>query len=164
MPTSAATARAARSWSPVSSTGSRPSSRSRATASAEVALTVSDDDEHAARGAVPADEHRGAALGLRRVERLGELGRHDQPLGLEQCRAAHDRTTSRDVADHAEALAVGEAAHLGVLGARGGLGHGARDRVLGAVLQRGGDAAYLVDGRLRRQGARPRRPGSSARW
>ena len=41
MPTAAATARAARSLSPVSSTGRRPRPRSRVTASAEVGLTVS---------------------------------------------------------------------------------------------------------------------------
>ena len=69
MPTCAATARAARSLSPVSRTGRRPRLRSPATASAEVALTVSATTSTARRRAVP--RRRTRACGRRPRRRRG---------------------------------------------------------------------------------------------
>ena len=64
IPTSAATARAVASLSPVSSTGRRPSALSDATASADVGLTVSATTSTRAGRAVPAGGDRRAARAL----------------------------------------------------------------------------------------------------
>jgi hypothetical protein len=73
MPTSAATARAARSLSPVSSIGASPRRFSSATASL-LGFDRVGEDQHAAGGAVPADRDRGAPGGLGRVHRGSQLG------------------------------------------------------------------------------------------
>ena len=67
MPTSAATARAVVSLSPVSRTGRSPSAFREATASAELSLTVSATTKTRGRLAVPAGGDRGlpARLGRR---------------------------------------------------------------------------------------------------
>ena len=108
MPTLAATARAARSLSPVSSTGRRPSSRSWATASAEVALTVSAHDQHGRVADRPS--RRARACGRRLGGLLGGAqvgGRLQRPVGEEPFAGRRPRRGRRRRPD-AEPLRVGE--------------------------------------------------------
>ena len=110
MPTSAATARAVVSLSPVSRTGRRPSAFSDATASAELSLDGVGDDEHARSPGRPSRRRSRSARAPRR------------PGGRRRARAARciaqsassagrpdDQRVAVDDALDAEALAVGEA-------------------------------------------------------
>ena len=109
MPTSAATARAVVSLSPVSSTGRRPSAFSDATASAERRLDGVGDDEDRGRSAVPAGGDRGLAARLGGAAGGVELGREvHRPVGQQRGPADDQRVAVDDALD-AEALAVGEA-------------------------------------------------------
>ena len=146
MPTWSATARAARSLSPVSRIGVSPRVRRSAIAAALVGLIGVGDDDRGADGAVPADEHRGVAGVLGGGLGVGELGGEGHgPVGEEPF-AAGDDAVAVDDALHAEAFEVGEVFDRGqradaVAGAGGdGLGDG----VLGGVLERAGEAQHLV--------------------
>ena len=142
MPTWSATARAARSLSPVSRMGVSPRRRSAVIASGLVGLMVSATMIGGADGAVPADEHGGVAerfgAGLGVDEGRGE--RHG-PVGEEPF-APDDDGVAVDDAVHAEALDVGEALDRGqraeTLSGAGGDGVG--DGVLGGVLECAGEA------------------------
>ena len=145
MPTSAATARAVVSLSPVSRTGRSPSAFSDATASAELSLTVSATTKTARRSAVPAGGDRGLPARLGGAAGGVELGRQvHRPVG-QQRGAPDDERVAVDDALDAEALAVGEALDRRerALGG-GGLGDRLGDRVLGGVLERADEPQRLV--------------------
>ena len=145
IPTAAATARAARSLSPVSSTGRRPEAAQLADRLGRGRLHRVGDDEHGADLAVPAGGDGGAPRRLR--GRLGcfQLGRQVQrPVG-EQLGPPGDDGVTVDDALHAEALAVLEGLDGGQ-GAEplpGGAGDGLGDGVLGGVLHGADEAQHL---------------------
>ncbi len=146
MPTSAATASAARRLSPVSSTGRSPSRRSSAIAAALVGFTVSattttprDAPSQPTRTAVrPAASARIRGVTQRGVERHRPVGEEALPAG--------DDGVPVDDAGHAEALRAGEALDRGEVepASRAPAAIGAGDRVLGRVLQRTGQPQHLV--------------------
>ena len=145
MPTSSATARAVVSLSPVSRTGRRPSAFSDATASADVALTVSATTKTAV--ACPSQPAAiavcpRASAARRAASSAG--GRCMRPIG-QQRGPAHDQRVALDDALDAEPFAVGEALDRGQRARRRrGGGDGLGDRVLGGVLERADQAQRLV--------------------
>ena len=109
MPTWAATWRAAASLSPVSRTGVSPSSRSRATASADVGLTVSPTTmTPRARPSQPTATARAPLAPARASTASASDGGRCCDHSLEQARPADDDGVALDDALDAEALAVGE--------------------------------------------------------
>ena len=165
MPTSAATARAVVSLSPVSRTGRSPSACSDATASADVVLDGVGDDEHGAWRVRPSRRRSRSARAPRRPggRRRARPGRCMRPVG----RAAAGRPTmsacpsTMPSTPRPSRLAKPSTAASGPAAA-GGRGDGLRDRVLGGVLERADQAQRLV-ALARRRRRRPRR-GSSCRW
>ena len=146
MPTSAATARAVVSLSPVSSTGRRPSARSEATASADVGLTVS-----ATTSSPRTAPSQATATAVRPCDsaaspgRLELGGQRERAVGQERRPSDLHAATADDALD-AEALVVGEARERGQRAERvaGGARDRLRDRVLGGVLERAGHAEHRV--------------------
>ena len=163
MPTSAATALAVVSLSPVSRTGRSPSAFRRCDGLDGGRLDGVGDDEDGLRLAVPAGGDGGLPLGLGGSAGGVELAREVHRPVREQGRPTHDDGVAVDDALDTEAFAVGEALDGWqlVLGGRG-RGDGLGDGVLGGVLQRARPAAAPARGRRPRR-ARCRR-GSSCRW
>ena len=146
MPTWSATARAARSLSPVSRTGFKPSARRRAMASALVGLTVSattsrarSSPSHPARIAVRPSASA-ASLAARRSG-----GRRHRPVGEQRLAAGDDGVTVDDALD-AETFEVGEVldGRSGPRSVAGGAGDRFGDRVLGGVFERTDQSEHLV--------------------
>ena len=145
MPTSAATARAVSSLSPVSSTGRRPSALSSAIACRRGRLDGVGDDEHGGRLPVPAGGDRRLAALLGGAPRRVEGSAAARGPSREQRGAAGDQGVAVDDALDAETLAVGEALDGGQrAGRRGRAGDRLGDRVLGGVLERADEAQRLV--------------------
>jgi hypothetical protein len=157
--------RAARSLSPVSSTGRRPSARSSAIASAEVSLTVSATTRTPRAAPSQATTTRcGPRLGGRapRAEASGS----DRPLSASSA-AAGDDGVAVDDALHAEALGVGEGLdrrQLDPSSIRDRGGDGRSDRVLGGVLERAGEAQHSSSSVPAVGGHDRRRRAPSGRW
>ena len=132
MPTWAATARAAASLSPVSSTGVRPSSTSRRMASAEVGFTVSATVSTARAGAVPADQHRacGPAPRRRPGPRRARRSRCRPQSARKRSRPATTACPSTTPCTPSPAVEVNSSTAGSVAGLAGGGGDGGGDRVL----------------------------------
>ena len=147
MPTWPATARAARSLSPVSRTGRRPRPRRRATAAAAAGRSWS-ARRRGAGLAVPAGQDRGPAVVSRRVHGRAQPGGHvDGQLG-EQLGAAHGDVAVPDAAAHPGPRQRGEPGDRRQAAEPGGglAGDGLADGVLGAVLDRPGQQQRLLLG------------------
>ena len=145
--------------------GVRPSARSRATASADVGLTVSATDEDAAGPAVPADRDGGAppALGRAGGAASSSAGSCSAASASSARPADHDRRARRRLPRDAEALEVGEVRDRRQVAdrSRAAAAIGPGDRVLGGVpraRRRGAARSSRVLARRRRR----RRRGSSA--
>ena len=143
-PTWAATSRAARSLSPVSSTGRSPSSRSPAIASAEVGLTVS-ATTRTARAAPSQPTKTGVRPAASAASRAATqcVVEVQRPVGEEPLATGDDGVTVDD-ALHAEALDVGERLdryQVDAARSRAPARDRLRDRVLGGVLERAGETA-----------------------
>ena len=158
MPTSAATALAVSSLSPVSSTGRRPSCSSSATAVRRRRLDGVGDHKHRrGRGRPSRRRWRSGRAASAGAARIIELRRQvHRPVG-EQGRAPDDDRVAVDDAFHAETLAVRGTPRRRAAGrARRArpLAIGPGDRVLGRVLERARQAQQLAAVRRRRRRAR----------
>ena len=146
MPTAAATVAAARSLSPVSSTGRSPRARSSAIAAALVGLTAS-----ATTSTPRAAPSQPTSTGVRPAASASSLpgaGRRRRSIALfgQEPLAADDDAPAVDDAGDAEALHVGEPVDGGQRQppAAGAVGDRPGDRVLGCVLEGAGEPQHVV--------------------